>query len=113
MGPPAGRDDRRICERPERAGSLAQRRSRGRRPEGPGGTDSKRCHPVLREAPRGHLAEPMSASFNPAYGLIVVMARLTHASSSLALRFALDTGATVTVVWPERLALLGCDLSLP
>jgi predicted aspartyl protease len=54
----------------------------------------------------------MSASFDPVEGLIPVSVELTGPSGSAVLRFALDTGATRTLVNVGMLVSLGYDPAL-
>jgi len=55
----------------------------------------------------------VSWTFDPSSGLIRVTVRLWRGPKSLIFEFALDTGATGTVIQPVALELLGYDLTLP
>jgi predicted aspartyl protease len=54
----------------------------------------------------------MSFAFNPRKGLVIVQTELHGPSGSIILRFALDTGATSTMVNTDSLTTIGYDLSL-
>ena len=51
----------------------------------------------------------MSTAFNPRQGLIVVTVRLYGPGGDRAVRVALDTGATATIISTPILALIGYD----
>lgn len=54
----------------------------------------------------------MSFSFDPKFGLVIVQAELEGPSGNAILRFALDTGATATLVNIGMLVSIGYDPSL-
>jgi predicted aspartyl protease len=51
----------------------------------------------------------MSSAFDATEGLIVVPATVFGPNGSLAIRLALDTGATTTVISDHRLSLIGIE----
>jgi predicted aspartyl protease len=51
----------------------------------------------------------VSHSFNPAHGLVIVHAKVWGPKGDTALRLALDTGATHTLINQSRLMRLGYD----
>jgi predicted aspartyl protease len=55
----------------------------------------------------------VSEPFDPRGGVIVVSARLVGPSGDAAASLALDTGATTTLIDPEILVGIGCDLARP